>query len=274
MIVLVGAFLISMIPVLGMYFWLKTRAGQNDPESYKQLCRKGFMSGILSTFLVIPMSGIIALTLSLLGLRDGSSLLASALHDFIVLAFSEEVVKSVMFYRLMKKAEYDYSWLDMTALMVIVSIGFEVLESLIYAFGTDAIQMLVRGITLMHGGYGFIEGYFYGMAAYTKKKWYAVIGFLISWILHGSFDFGLSEDFVELSENAVLLSVSLALLALVFVVVMIIFFGKKKKKAKYLEPLHLYDALEEEKSAEKTEAESAEKPASDGTAPSDQSAAE
>ena len=122
--------------------------------------------------------------------------------------------------------------------MVIVSIGFELLESAVYAIGSGPIHMFVRGITLMHGGYGFIEGWFYGKAAYTGKKWYAVIGFVISWVLHGAYDFGLSSQFeAAAGENYAFLSVSLALLALIIFIVMIVFFAKKKKP-QYTEPLH------------------------------------
>ena len=125
----------------------------------------------------------------------------------------------------------------MTALMVIVAIGFEVLESVVYAFDSGPIHMIVRGVTLMHGGYGFIEGWFYGKAAYTGKKWYAAVGFLICVILHGAYDFGLSSQFeAAVGENYAFLSVSLALLALILFVWMIIFFAKKKKP-QYTEPL-------------------------------------
>ncbi len=89
----------------------------------------------------------------------------------------------------------------------------------------------------MHGGFGFIEGWFYGKAAYTGKKSYAVIGFLIAWILHGAYDFGLSDEFAELGEWSAMVSVSIAALSLVILIVMIIFFARKNKKQQYLEPL-------------------------------------
>ena len=39
MIVLIGSLLISLIPAIAMYFWLKKKGGATDPEAYKLLCR-------------------------------------------------------------------------------------------------------------------------------------------------------------------------------------------------------------------------------------------
>ena len=237
MIVLIGGFLVSMIPAAAMYFWLKTKGGATDPEGFKLSCREALKNGFLSTLAVLPISAVFAFCLNMLGLRRDSSLLGAFLHTFIVLAFAEELAKSLMLRKTLKKTEYNYTWLDMIALMVIVAIGFEVLESVVYAFGSGPIHMIVRGVTLMHGGYGFIEGWFYGKAAHTGKKWYAVVGFLICVILHGAYDFGLSSQFeAAAGENYAFLSVSLAIFALVVFVWMIIFFAKKKKP-QYTEPL-------------------------------------
>ena len=237
MIILIGSLLLSMIPAFAMYFWLKTKGGAADPVGYRKLCKEALKNGLLSTLAVLPISAILAFILKRFGLTRESSVLGAFLYTFLVLAFTEELTKSLMLRKTLKKAEFSYTWLDMTALMIIVAIGFEVLEGLAYAIDSGPIPMLVRGITLMHGGYGFIEGWFYGKATYTGKKWYAAIGFLICVILHGAYDFGLSTQFeAAVGENYAYLSVSLALFALVLFVWMIIFFAKKKKP-QYTEPL-------------------------------------
>ena len=238
MLVLIGAFLVSMIPAIAMYFWLKTKGGAADPEGYKLSCREALKNGLLSTFAALPISAVFAFILKRFGLTRETSLPGAFVYTFLVLAFTEELAKTLMLRKTLKKADYQYTWLDMTALMVIVAIGFEILESIVYAIGSGPMEMLVRGITLMHGGYGFIEGWFYGKARYTGKKWYAVIGFLICVVLHGAFDFGLSSQFeAAVGENYAFLSVSLALFALIVFVWMIIFFAKKKKP-QYTEPLY------------------------------------
>ena len=90
--------------------------------------------------------------------------------------------------------------------------------------------------TIMHGGYGFIEGWFYGKACRIGKKGYMVAGFAIAWILHGLYDFGLSPIIETVGEYYALLSVSIAIFALVLAICMVVFFARKKKQ-KYLEPL-------------------------------------
>ena len=231
------ALLVSFIPAVLLYIWCKSKVRKPADDKYKNACRDALIKGFLCVFPVMLISAGISLLFRLAGIHDGHSLLESALHVFFVLAFSEELCKTYMFTRVLKKADYSYTWLDMIIFMTIVAVGFEVLEGFVYAVDSGPIHMLVRGITLMHGGYGFIEGWFYGKAKYTGNKLYAAAGFAIAWILHGAYDFGLSDDFAALGEDTAFLSVSLALLALITFIVMIIFFAKKNKKEKYLVPL-------------------------------------
>ena len=237
MIVLVLAFLASQIPLAFMFFWMRDKVRQPQDEAFKNTCNDAFVKGLLSTLAVLPISGVFALLGRFMNLSRDTSVLGAAYHTFIVLAFAEELIKVGMCYMVMKKSECKYTWQDIIIFMVTVALGFELLESIIYAVGSGPIHMIVRGVTLMHGGYGFIEGWFMGKAAYTKKKWYVVIGFVICWLMHGAYDFGLSPILsATYGDNTAILSVSLALIALVTFAVMIIFFARKKKP-QYLEPL-------------------------------------
>ena len=238
MIIVIGAAVLSLIPSIALYFWMKNKVRKPEDEAFKQTCRTALLNGFLSTVFIVLLSGTFAVTAGLLGIKEGASLPATAYHKFIKLALSEELIKSLMLWKTLKKANYSYTWQDIIIFMVTVSIGFEIMEAVVYAIGEGPIPILIRGILIMHGGFGFIEGWFYGKAAYTGKKWYAVIGFVISWVLHGAYDFGLSSQFeAAVGENYAFLSVSLALLALIIFIVMIVFFAKKKKP-QYTEPLH------------------------------------
>ena len=88
----------------------------------------------------------------------------------------------------------------------------------------------------MHGGFGFIEGWFYGKAMYTKNKAYIAVGFILAWLMHGAYDFGLNEEFLALNPNNAYLSVGIAGFSLVLLVSLIVFFTRKRKP-QYLEPL-------------------------------------
>ena len=236
MIIVIGAAVLSLIPSISLYFWMKNKVRKPDDEVFKQTCRTALINGFLSTLIIILLSGTFAVAAGLLGIKEGASLPATAYHQFIKLALSEELAKSLMLWRTLKKANYSYTWQDVIIFMVSVSIGFEILEAVVYAIGEGPIPILIRGILIMHGGFGFIEGWFYGKAMYTKNKAYIAVGFILAWLMHGAYDFGLNEEFLALNPNNAYLSVGIACFSLVLLVSLIVFFTRKRKP-QYLEPL-------------------------------------
>lgn len=235
MVLLALAFIGSLLPSIGLFLWLRSIEGD---EEFKGICNKGLIQGFLSIFPVAACSAALALIeigLTLLGM---SGMLKAAYHRFIVLALSEELCKCFMFHRLLQKYERNWSWLDYIILMVLVGLGFGLIEDLFYAVGADAITMLVRGITAMHGGYAFIMGYFLGKGKKTGDKKWSVLGVAVPWLLHGAYDFGLSDEWLAaLGENAAYLSVSLAAFALVTLVVLVIFFIRHKNDEQFRAPM-------------------------------------
>ena len=172
MIIVIGAAVLSLIPSIVLYFWMKNKVRKPEDEAFKQTCRTALMNGFLSTVFIVLLSGAFAVVAGLLGIKEGASLPATAYHNFIKLALSEELIKSLMLWKTLKKAKYSYTWQDIIIFMVTVSIGFEIMEAIVYAIGEGPIPILIRGILIMHGGFGFIEGWFYGKAMYTKNKAY------------------------------------------------------------------------------------------------------
>lgn len=68
------------------------------------------------------------------------------------------------------------------------------------------------------------------------------------WLVHGLYDFSLSEEFVALHEDLMIVVVALAFLDLVLAVVLVVFFAKARKKALYTLQLRddpAYDHMEE-----------------------------
>ncbi len=236
MIIVIGAAVLSLIPSIALYFWMKNKVRKPEDEAFKQTCRTALLNGFLSTVFIVLLSGTFAVTAGLLGIKEGASLPATAYHKFIKLALSEELIKSLMLWKTLKKANYSYTWQDIIIFMVTVSIGFEIMEAVVYAIGEGPIPILIRGIRIMHGGFGFIEGWFYGKAKYTKNKAYIAAGFLIAWLLHGAYDFGLNDEFLAMNPNNAYLSVGIAGFSLVLLVLLIVFFTRKRKP-QYLEPL-------------------------------------
>lgn len=232
MVASIGSYLISLIPAAVIYFWFRDHMYRHDQE-YKLFCRNSLVKGILSVLLVMAFSATLSLIGNVLLFKERSGLLYDAYRRFIVLALAEETAKFITFRNILKKTEMPYSALDMIASMTLVGLGFEIIESVVYAVTTNPIQMLVRGITAMHAGYGFLMGCFYARSRLTGKKFYAVLGFIIPAILHGAYDFGLSDSFAATSENYAFLSVSLAILALILLTVMFLSTRKLRHKKLY-----------------------------------------
>lgn len=227
MIILV--FLVSLIPLGGLFWWLRT---YRKEEAFRELSDKAFKKGVLCVFPVVLVSAVTTVLLHLTGFQNTNPLLYQALHNFFVLAFAEELVKYLAFYRLLKQNDYLWSLADAAALMSIVGIGFGMIESVIYAIGSSPAEMLVRGVCMPHAGYGFIMGYFYGKARDQQKPWLKWVGFGLAWLMHGLYDFGLKDEFVAVNENLMFVSLILALLDIVLAVWLVVFVRKARREQK------------------------------------------
>ncbi len=226
--------ILSLVPATLIYLWLKKR---KDDEAYRTICSKAFVRGILWTVLLVILTSAILYIVERLFVVKLGVVITEVFHNFIVLAFAEELVKYLMFRGLIKKNSYSYSWLDITSLMMIIGIGFGLSESLAYAIGANAGMMIVRGLTAMHCGYGFIMGHFTGKAMKTNKKSYSVLAFILPLMLHGTYDFCLSEELAKISEYFAYVSLILAIAAIITLVIAIIHINKAKKSSVYTEPL-------------------------------------
>lgn len=225
-----GVFLISLVvsvvPSIFLYKWL---VNSKDDKEFKLLCKESVKKGIYAVFPVVLTS----LTLYIIGkisnISSISVILYEAYYTFIVLALAEESVKYLQFKSVLKTATYKYDDYDVVIFMTIVGLGFGIIENVTYSIGTGIITMLISGITLAHAGYGFIVGYFYGKSLKTGKMRYRIIGFLISFILHGLYDFGLSEEVINLNDNLAFISIGLAFLSLITLILLIKYVKKRKK---------------------------------------------
>ena len=226
-----------------LYKWIKNK---QDNETYKNLCKKSLKNGILTIFLVILFSGALSILgyivrFSLIVTKVGiNELLYQAYYTFIGLALGEEISKFLAFKWLLKKNPHKYSWFELTVFMTIVGIGFGIIENITFSLGTDPISMLLKGISIGHAGYGFIMGWFYGKMIKTGKKIYGFLGFIMSWLLHGLFDFGLSEELLKINDDFAFISLLLELVCIITVFVIIHFIRKNHKSEKYNEPLEKY----------------------------------
>lgn len=235
MIVLILAIVVSFVPALALYRWLKNRI--KDEKAYKELCQSALKRGMLSIFPILLASAVFQILLRLTGVMEANRLLYDALHTFIVLAFAEELVKYRTFRGTLKKTDDPVSWLDVTILMTITGIGFDLIESIVYTIGASVPVVLVRGICIPHAGYGFLVGYFYGKGVKSGKQAVRWTGFVLAWLLHGLYDFSLTDSFIALNDNLMAVALVLAVLDIVLVIWLVRFVRKAKKQETYTEPL-------------------------------------
>ena len=242
MLVLILALLAGCVPSLIVFFWFRNFLNKEN-ALYKKNCDRMLVSGFLTTFPVILFSGCTAILFNALGVKSSHPLLYAALHAFITLALSEELSKFYMFRRKLNRIEGDHSWIDLTVYSTIVGIGFGLFESLIYVLDSSPLLMLIRGISIPHGGYAAIAGYFYAMSIMENKRAYTVLGIFISFLIHGLYDFSLAEEIETVTGAAGFIAVTLAVLDLVIIIALIIFIRKNTSNAKYNDPLGKKDVI-------------------------------
>lgn len=236
MLVAVLSFLAGCVPSLIVFFWLRAHVNK-DNTLYKKNCDRMLISGLLTVFPVLLLSGCMVLLLDLSGIKSAHPVLYAALYAFFTFALSEELSKYYMFRRKLKKIDGEHSWIELTVYSAIVGIGFGLLESIVYVLTSNPLMMLIRGISIPHGGYAAIVGYFYGKSVKENNKGYAVLGIFISFLLHGLYDFSLTEEIESLTDASGLIAVTLAVLDLALIIALIIFIRKKKNDPEYSGPL-------------------------------------
>lgn len=173
---------LAVIPALLLlfYFYKKDRAKPEPPK----LVWKTFGFGLVS---VIPAVSIEFMADRILVGRSG--LFAYFFEAFIIAALVEELIKfgTVRLY-VFNKPEFD-EVTDGIVYTVAASLGFAVLENLMYSFGPTTV-LLIRGVTAvpLHAIASGIMGYFIGLSK-TRRCRSAAPGIILAVLIHGFYNF-------------------------------------------------------------------------------------
>ena len=222
---------ISLLPTLGVFWWMRNKMGDKD------LCDRAFRYGLLTILPVLVLSGVSSLLVRFTGLEQTNPLLYQALHKFIVLALAEEVAKYGMFRYFLQKTGHTRSWLSAVVLMTTIAIGFSTIESVTLGIGANIPIMIVRGISFPHVGYGYLIGKYYGQGLKTRQPNLVWIGFALAWFLHGLYDFSLSEELIAINEFFLFLPFVLVAVDIILTVLLIRFVNKAAKDETYAQPI-------------------------------------
>lgn len=224
------ALIVSFIPCTILFFYLR---GLRKEENYQKNCGKMLLKGVLCSLGVALLDLVVNILWALTGLDKVSPLLNAAFHDFIIAAAVEEFVKYMTADRMIKKNSADISWLEVIAFAGITAIGFELIESVVYFFNTNIMQILVRGFTMMHASYGMLMGYFIGKAKKTGNKINLFWAFFLPFLLHGCYDFSLADEFQALNDNLVFVPFIMVAITLVVFFRMLKVIKNGKNDAEY-----------------------------------------
>ncbi|MDD3859874.1 MAG: PrsW family glutamic-type intramembrane protease [Bacteroidales bacterium] len=177
---------ISFAPVLIILTYIYVRDKFNR-EPFWLL----FLSVLGGMFSVIPVLLVGIVTELFSPLFQGLQL--AFYHAFIQAAFVEELFKLLVVLILVWGSRHFDERFDGIVYAVFVSMGFALVENIMYVFGGGLQVGLLRMITAVpaHAIFGIAMGYYLGLAKFNpwKRSTYLALAFIVPWLLHGFYDF-------------------------------------------------------------------------------------
>jgi len=190
--------LISIAPVFIILAYIYYR------DKYEQepllLLVKGLAAGCLITIPTVYFEQLIqSMGSNLTGLN------AAAWNAFVVAALVEEAFKFAAVYFLIWRNPNFNETFDGIVYAVFISLGFALVENLLYVFGSDeGIKIgMMRAFTAVpaHAMFGIMMGYRFGLAKFipSRRNEFLVMAFIVPFFFHGVY------DFILMSEESILI---------------------------------------------------------------------
>ncbi|MCQ2554713.1 MAG: PrsW family glutamic-type intramembrane protease [Clostridia bacterium] len=191
---IIGGILSLIIPFLLYRFLLK---GTVRTISNKEYILRSVIAG---TFYMIPISLFLLITVWIFHLDfDTSTLIGAFLKCFITYALLEEAIKFYFTNRLLNNRP-QLGMKEAVLYAGTVGLGFGFTEKLLQG----GVALIQNAILPSHALFQWIMGYYIYKAARAegseRKKYYA-LAFLIPYVVHGLWDFGLEGGGVLLDES-------------------------------------------------------------------------
>ncbi len=155
-----------------------------------------FALGMLST---IPAMKLEAFGASM-GIDESLSLLHLLVSSFIVVAFSEELVKFLCLILIFSRSFFNEP-LDGIVYAVMIAMGFATVENIFYADRFGLQTTLLRAFTAVpaHAVFAVLSGYYVGLAKFDEKNRILLLlkGLFLAVLIHGIYDFFILQDFYD-----------------------------------------------------------------------------
>lgn len=216
----------SITPVLILLYLIFKKDKNKEPIG---LLAKCFFGGFLSIIIAL----IIGLLMTYIGNAFQSPLFKSFYDAFFVAAIPEEFSKFIILYWIIWKSKFFDEHYDGIIYAVFVSLGFALVENILYVFESGIGIAFMRAILAVpgHGLFAVAMGYFLSLAKFNKQsnlQKYLVLSLVVPIGLHGTYDF-----LIMYSSNLSKEDAGYAVILLIIFTIFIIFlwrFGIKKIK--------------------------------------------
>ncbi len=228
--------ILGLVPSL---VWLAYYLREDMHPEPKRMILEIFFWGALIT---IPVFFVQVGLANLLEMTNLNSTIFSIIYWFLIIAFSEEFFKYLVFRVKVFNSPHLDEPLDVMLYMVVAALGFTAIENILYLFSPAGpmsfdqsvtralIMVLIRfiGATFLHTLCSATAGYFLAISIQKAKKKYIplILGLLIATVLHGLYDFSLMA-----TNNYIKIGVPIAIIVVLAVFVFTGFSRLQKMKS-------------------------------------------
>jgi RsiW-degrading membrane proteinase PrsW (M82 family) len=163
-------------------------------------------------FLVVIPAALVEFAFSHFFTLNDSNISHVALNNFIFVGLTEEACKFYCLYKIAYVRPDFNEPFDGIVYAVMVSMGFATSENILYVMNGGYHVAAARIFTAIpaHATFAVLMGYFVGLAKFRKHpKQFLLLGLSVATIFHGSYDFFLSINNVELIALGALVSLIL-----------------------------------------------------------------
>ena len=184
-------YLLAIIPCIVIAYMIY-RADKKEKEPVGEIV-KAFLMGVVAIFITLFISQIFGLY----KIDLDTNMFHIYLYSFFGIALVEEVSKylcSIVFVN--RNSNFNYLF-DGIVYFTCVSLGFALIENILYANVSGISDMLARAFTAIpaHTFFGISSGYYYSLykkSKYNKEKnsiSFLILSIIVPIILHGFYDF-------------------------------------------------------------------------------------
>jgi RsiW-degrading membrane proteinase PrsW (M82 family) len=177
---------IAIAPVILILIYLNYR------DKYEKEPKKLLIKAVVwGAVIVVP---IYFIEIFLGDLFHSNSNIRQGFYDaFVVASLTEELFKYLVFRLLIWKNKNFNEFFDGIIYAVYISMGFALIENILYVFGGGHGVGILRALTAVpgHALFGIAMGYYFGLARFFEKKsaYYLKMALIVPIILHGIYDF-------------------------------------------------------------------------------------